>query len=439
MLSSEPTHDHTTKASVGIFCPPASGKRFFLAPLLVGPSHRVLTTLDDQEYDCGDEIFCYQGPPDPHAVPIRFTSLPLMPPPKGFPVRVRLLQQTEILRLLQGKWYTLQGQVHGPRRLKKSELTLFYDTLLLTLEELDHTKNIFCPVHAILPSEYSIINTAAYLNPEHLPPDAPITMLTQEGKCVNVLRSTLAALATEITLPIVPPCETLLMHRDIVDFPEFPTSTPHDVLDTKVVTPMDVRRYHSIAKKYLCYAMYASLQTTSLDGVILSLGRGKPAATGLLPILHQWVEARQLHDAMDSNTTSPKKQPKMLVVFTRAGADLEGRSSALTANISMGLEYIAPILAQLARQGNETAAQNIHFLRNPHMCMPRLFTYTSEGQEQDHTTEGREACAAMRIQFLQEPVIMRYIPHPAHAWERLMGINDGGMGYFLEQAQTILQ
>ena len=185
---------------------------------------------------------------------------------------------------------------------------------------------------------------------------------------------------------------------------------------------------------YLFQSYTADLELTSL---VLCLPDSNLEVATLPKAIENWIDVTH-GTTPDRRSGKPTLLFFALTKFDRHLMELvgeEGNPLALRFETRLEASLLGPFAksdASWPKQWTPGAAfQNLFWIRNPNFRSEHVIRYEGR-QEVEVLPERRERIAKLRDAFIGSPLARTYFRDPTRAWDEVMRLNDGGIGYLAE-------
>jgi hypothetical protein len=337
-----------------------------------------------------------------------------------------------------------------------SELSEAYLSFAKTLSRLGNVDRVFAPLDALVrQTDKGLSQADSIMNVDMLErlgrdSDKPVSVRPfSNGELQAPIELTLAQLAVltaELVFPLVEPTSDPLFEQvDLLDFPGYRGRLSVESLD-------DVRRAVSsdeaspvaqlILRGKVAYLFERYTDSQEMNVLIVCTPSNKQSdVTAVGPVLTRWIEKTQ--------GTSPEeralRKPGLLWAITmfdmRITSDLDKGEDLLRLGWGSGGMMK---MTMLERFGQYTWLQewtdnqpfnNTFLVRKPRMKV--TFLDVQDGNETGLNGASESSLALMRSTFAEDETVQRHVHQPAHAWDAMLELNDGGMSRISQYLRSV--
>jgi len=312
--------------------------------------------------------------------------------------------------------------------------TELFAKLVAALQRLDFASDAFCAMDSLIPSTDGILNVSTLdglLNPE----GSALQVRTHKGGPVALPRPIVTALAMELRIVCRDEPKPFFAFTDLLDFPGY-RSRKREHLQRSFRDATNAPAEYFLRGKvdYLFQSYTADLELTSL---VLCLPDSNLEVATLPKAIENWIDVTH-------GTTPDRRMGKPTLLFfalTKFDRHLmesvgeEGNPLALRFETRLEASLLGPFAksdTSWPKQWMPGAAfQNLFWIRNPNFRSEHVIRYEGR-QEVEVLPERRERIAKLRDAFILSPLARTYFRDPTRAWDEVMRLNDGGIGYLAE-------
>ncbi|QNT77988.1 virulence factor SrfC family protein [Entomobacter blattae] len=347
------------------------------------------------------------------------------------------LSLAESVRVLSPLW----GQL--------SPLTTLAHQLFEARLSLGKSEQVFCSVAALTPREKSILHVETLHqlgqtdNLEKTDTLDLLDVITTEGKKVALHRPILAALGSEITVPLSEKPWPFLEEADLLDFPGARSRENIYDIEAFFAQPTNLGRLFLRGKIAYLFSMYQSAR--EINAMILCVSDSVQNVTSIPAMVDDWVN--NMAGATPQARTD--KTDALFVVLTKFDREFEEKkgeastsANRWTARLHASLVDFFKASPWLKEWKPQQPFNNTFWLRSTAVAFPAVFSYetTVDGpRENGFTPHGSKLVAERHEAYLANTAVKTYIRHPERAWDEVLKANDGGISYLAEQlAQSAL-
>ena len=321
--------------------------------------------------------------------------------------------------------------------------TQLYLRLYLALQSLDFAAMARCPLAALTPREQSIIDVQMLRG---LGGDGGDRVAVLAGtRIVELPRADVTALTAELKIVLEHKpgsldgaAYDLFDHTDLLDFPGARSREQIKDLADYLARPEALSGFFLRGKVAYLFERYCAEQ--ELTAMLLCIGPGNQEVRGLPDMVSDWIAAT--HGA--SSEARADSPVSLFLVLTKFDMEFEQKAGASddpgqrwsTRLYSSLLDFFGKQHDWPRSWDRQGGFRNTFWLRNPNFKQKAIFDYDGEREKQVRESE----CATiqnLRAGFLGNAEARNHFADPARAWDAAMRLNDGGIGYLVEQLSPV--
>ena len=328
--------------------------------------------------------------------------------------------------------------------------TEIYRRLQAQLIKLDFAKQISCEPAALFDiqqgtwqrSTKSIIDVATLGDLCDSPSDF-VTVRKPSGGQVQVERSEITALVSELVIHLTECPHPFFAHTDLLDFPGARSRQPQP---RERLSDREVRA-ESFLRGKVAYLFERYSDDRELSAMLLCVGPSNQEVVGLGDLIERWIEL--------THGASPEERSKvpctLLFVLTKfdtafeqgAGKNVDGTrwSTRLEASLLKPFGTHSHRTKWVSNWDTAGKFKNVFWLRNPNYRQDALFAYGDQGvcQEISIRQDKENFVSELRQAFIDNALVHDYFKNPAEAWDKALLINDGGISRIIAAIEPICQ
>lgn len=499
------------KMCVGVFGPSQSGKSYLISALARDANGNLLTNLESQTCDFLKDINP-EGGKESTGLVTRFTVGAPSDTPPGYPVRIGLLSEMDVIKIIANTFYSdikhneapdagalshaldalarragpvqpdapgrddfeelveyivshFRSTIHfevmkntywprvvelaprlGPEdRIEllsyiwgRTELfTRLYRLLREGLQKLDHAREAFCTVQALMPRETSIIDVTA-LRELDVEGAEMLGICTPGGRRTTLPRAVITALAAELIIVMDQKPHDLFDHTDLLDFPGYRSRLSIDDFEQSVSGGGDLGLDDYFLRGKVSYLFERYCQEKELTSMLLCIGPSNQEVQDLPKAINNWIAGT--HGASPAERAG--KDIALFLILTKFDMEFEEKKGSGTSAEELQTRWKNRMFASLLgffgsqhdwpKDWDGGPFRNVFWMRNPSFKARAIFAYDGD-RETGILSNQKEFVASMRAAFLATPDINRHFANPAEAWNAAMELNDGGVSYLRDK------
>lgn len=333
--------------------------------------------------------------------------------------RLPIAERAELLSILWGRHKTY---------------TAIFVRLVEALGRLDFASDAFCAMDGLIPSVDGILNVST-LNGLLDPDASELSLRTMTGAPIALSRPIVTALAKELRIVCRDEPRPFFAFTDLLDFPGY-RSRKKEHLERAFRDASNAPAEFFLRGKvdYLFQSYTADLELTSL---VLCLPDSNLEVTTLPKAIESWIEVT--HGATpDRRVGKPTLLFFALTKFDRhlmESAGEEGNPPALRFETRLEASLLGPFAKSATSWPRDWTPgapfQNLFWIRNPNFKAEHVIRYEGR-QEVEVLPERAERIARLRDAFVGSPLARTYFHDPVCAWDEVMRLNDGGVGFLAD-------
>lgn len=318
----------------------------------------------------------------------------------------------------------------------KTEIfTQLAELLFTTLEKLKGAEVVFCPIPALLPREYSILNVetlyALGQNTDML------DIITDQNLTLSIDRTLLAALGAEITVPVKNVEWPFLQQADLLDFPGVRSREQIYDVQSFFALPTALGRVFLRGKVDYLFRRYQ--MNYGVSSMLLCIGDSVQNVSSLPSLVDEWVKKV----AGETPQNRAQHPDNLLIVLTKFDREFEEKKGEQAASSTRWSNRLNASLVDFFKTSTwlrewhpNQPFNNTYWLRSTAISFPAVFTYEEKnGQkvEMEFSPAGAKLVAERKEIYLNTPQVKTFIRSPEKAWNAALTANDGGISYLAEQ------
>ena len=284
------------------------------------------------------------------------------------------------------------------------------------------------------------ILAAQTLTTLHEATDETIVVRTELGQWVSLSRPVLAALVTEVRLPVRGYASDLLDKADIVEMPAVePREAVPGLARALARDPTLICTLFIKAKAVLLVERYTA--DSEITSLVLCVDPQTRRLGELPRLVADWVE--RTHGA-DPAEREPNDNG-LFVVLTKLDRELTDsvrRGSERKVDVARRIETL--LAEELGREHGWPMAwtpgrpfDNVHLVRNPSAKLKHLCDYDNQGRETGYRSTVVDRLDRARTEFLASPAGKAHTTDPMAVWSEAMELNDGGVTYLAQSLADV--
>ena len=327
------------------------------------------------------------------------------------------------------------------------ELTRAYQHLAAALHTLGLPEKVFAPLHALVRFEDdTAIQLDNIMNVDILerfgtPADGHIDVRPvidghlQNGQAITVAQ--LAALTAEMTFGLIEdPADAIVNQVDLLDFPGYRgRKSLLSIADSN--DPASSTKDNSVSQLILrgkvAYLFERYTDCQEMNALVVCTGSNKQSdVNDVGPVLSRWIEKTQGNNAEERR----KRAPGLIWALTMLDLRINGALDQSPDQYDEGWSGMIK-LTMLERFGSlpwmadwdGAPFQNTFMVRKPRLTTA-FIQQDKNASEIGINPDYQERIDSMGKSFASNSLVCKHIKEPSVAWQEMLRIDDGGIGYF---------
>ncbi len=255
------------------------------------------------------------------------------------------------------------------------------------------------------------------------------------GAAVAVPRGILTALIAELRIVMQASPHALFEHTDLLDFPG---ARSRQARPAERIAEESNAAEELFLRGKVAYLFDRYCDRLELTSLLLCSGPENLEVVGLPELIDDWISATHGPDAA-ARQGSPVALFFVLSKFDMSLSQGAGKTEdAERWEARLNTSLIKAYGSRFNWPGEWVpgrAFDNLFCLRNPNIRQDALFDYASDEslEETGVREEKLDFLQRMRNSFMQSDSVQQHFSDPPRAWDAMMSLNDGGVGYLVER------
>ena len=410
------------KMCVGVFGPSQSGKSYLISALARDAKGSLLADFGGKSYDFITQINP-EGGKESTGLVTRFTTTPPEGLSEGFPIRLRLLTETDVARVLANTYYADCEHKEAPQP----------EALAAALDALE-TRAVQFPVSAGGLSGDDVEDLRDYINKNFS--SRPRVQMLQKGFWLRAVelapclgledRAQLLGLIWDN----VPQFQNLYLQlcgalRDLGNPAE--AGCPIEALIPRKTSIIDVALLHGLSEPAT-----DMLTILGAEGRKASLPRAVVTALTAEITIHMREKPDDFFDHTDL-LDFPGYRSRLKL--ENLNQELERPGTLENLFLRGKVAYLFERYCEENWDGSHPFS-NVFLLRNPNFRSEAIFSFDGD-KESGIRPEQTLYVEEVRQAFLQSPLVQRHVAEPEIVWQAAMTLNDGGVALLREKLRPL--
>jgi len=328
-----------------------------------------------------------------------------------------------------------------------------FDKLGSVLAALDFEIEVWCSLEALFESSAqpyrrrrngSIINVSTLRGLDGASWEADtVTVGTPQGRQTQAPRCAITALISELRIQMAQTPYEFFRHTDLLDFPGARSRTALKI--SQETMHSDIRSELMLRGK-VAYLFEQYCTEQELTSLLLCGGpENNDVVADIDPLVHEWI--RTTHgETPEQRANQDNALFFVLTKFDRSFEQSVGKENPFPIRLNTSLLEPYCKLGNWPREWNPRGAfSNCFAVRNPNFRQEAMFDYASEDRDDKENyyretgirPQKQEQLRRYRQLFLGSAEVERHFAEPERAWEAVMSLNDGGVGYLMAKLEPL--
>ena len=272
------------------------------------------------------------------------------------------------------------------------------------------------------------------------PTDDTVVVRTELGQWVSLSRPLLAALVSEVRLPVKGYASELLEKADIV---ELPAIEPREAMPglERALARDRMLAGHLFMKAKAVVLMERAIADGEATSMVVCVDPATRKLGELPRLVGDWVEATHGAEPAERETNDNG----LFVVLTKLDRELtEPMRRGRDRRVDIGGRIASVLVEEMGRDRGwplewtpGRAFDNVHLVRCGGAKLKQLCDYDSQGRETGYRSSIVERIEQARADFLRSPVAATHAADPAAVWNEALELNDGGVTYLAQSIADV--
>ena len=306
------------------------------------------------------------------------------------------------------------------------------------LAHIQHAEVVHAPLAALQPRETSIIDVAT-LYGLHSGEGGDLPLHLPSGATVDLPRALVCALAAELVMPMQTQPSEIFGETDLLDFPGARNRFEQPL--SKTLGDLEKNIPQLLLRGKVAYLFDRYVENQEITSMLLCVPDSNMETLSLPGLVENWIGLTH------GNTPKLRAETNCVLFFVMTKFDKHlGESAAdgsaeerfdrrVKASLSDGFGRSDDSWVQRWTVGQPF--QNCYWLRNPNYFVEGLIDYDDAQRELRIRNEKVARVGELREGCLTSDRVKRHFADPAKAWDAALGLNDGGVGYLIEQLTKV--
>ncbi len=317
-------------------------------------------------------------------------------------------------------------------------LTDLYGKLARALAMLEHAEEVHAGLDALVPRERSIIDVKT-LHGLFGEGGGTLALHLPSGARAELPRATVCALAAELVLPMESLPSDLFAETDLLDFPGARNRFEQPLSVTLAEPEKSLSQL--LLRGKVAYLFDRYVENQEITSMLLCVPDSNMETLDLPGLVDNWI-------ALTHGATPQQRAETSCILFfvlTKFDKHLGDSAAGGGADTRFERRIQASLLEKFGASANAwvekwTPAQpfqNCYWLRNPNFYVEGLIEYDDDRREVRIRPEKVDRVAELRAGCLSAASVQKHFADPAAAWDAALSLNDGGVGYLIEQLTRV--
>ena len=337
-------------------------------------------------------------------------------------------------RLNASQWLPLLELLWG----RIDKLTEFYRFAEQAMSRVGYETEAYCEIASLITNSNSIIdiNTLDRLGEAG---EAEVKIVSASGKKASLPRSVLAAMVSELIMPLKTKPYDYFEHTDVLDFPGYRPRLDLQSEKADAYLDGDSALKELFRRGKVDYLFDAYTREQEITSLLLCTNHEDQNVHSIPPLIAKWV--RDTHgetpqERLRSQTALFCVRTKFDLRFERGARKTDDTDERwLNAIQRQHLEFLGRAADWPHQWTPNRLFSNIFWVRSPKMKNKNLLKYDKKGAEIGF--EDPDFIKFQKELYLSTPEIQQCIADPERAWNEVMKLNDGGISYLINSLQPV--
>ena len=308
---------------------------------------------------------------------------------------------------------------------RNEQFTNLFIRLSDSLQKLGNEKQIYLPISSLMPRAASIIDVSIL---EHLDnATLDFELVKTQSQEVQIEKSVLSALISELYLPIVNPKRKVFEKADLLDFPGARTRFQKRLQDNQ---ENGVHEFFLRGK--IDYLFHKFTMDLRLDALVFCVDPGPLNVRELPDSLDEWLQLN-CHDHLNFGDNLFFTLTKFDTHFPDAAGNQTDESQRFENALDSAL--IQPFAREATSwplNWNGHRFTNVFPLRNPNYPLHGYFEY-EKGTEVAKSERMEKRLLELKEGYLSSNLVSVHVGNAKEKWDDLVRVNGGGAEYLANQ------
>lgn len=321
---------------------------------------------------------------------------------------------------------------------RHEKLTSLYVKLAEGLQQLQNAESVHAPLAALTPRETSIIDVKA-LKGLFSGGDDQLTLRLPAGSTVSLSRAVVCALAAELVMPMVTQPSDVFAQTDLLDFPGARNRFKKPL--KLLLEDEDESLPGLFLRGKVAYLFDRYVENQEITSMLLCVPDSNMETVDLPGLVDNWIGL--------THGTSPEHRARtnciLFLVLTKFDKHLGESAAGGGDEVRFQRRIEASLLEKFGKGEDNWVSEwtpnqpfdNCYWLRNPNYFVDGLIDYDAEQLELRIREDKVARVAELKAGCLSAPNVQRHINNPEVAWEAALKLNDGGVGYLIDQLRIV--
>lgn len=351
------------------------------------------------------------------------------------------------------KWYIVFELIWG----KNERFSQLFNKLIAALKGLDFSEKVFAEFSALLFEHGSILDVQRIfeLNSDRR---TPVKVETAKKRITQSMRSLLATLTYEVTIPVKEKIAEEKQFLKNVDILDFPGARAREVAEEKGLSDLDDESFFNFYRRgKVAYLFNRYTENYEISSLLFCIDHEQLEVKNLPTLLNNWIEyyigetiTKRTETLLPFSVEGMKPINPLFIIFTKANILLQYKDIDKNSNYDYKWEtrfksifvneFCKGFTWQdnwVMRNGKPECFKNLYMLRSFDHPESIFEGYLTSGKELSINKDRKEYMDGLHQSFINYPFNKEHFYNPAKSWTEFTDLNQDGSRYIIENITPI--
>lgn len=358
-----------------------------------------------------------------------------------------------IIKIEPEKWFHVFELLWG----KNDRFSRLFNKLIAELKTLDFSDKVFADFNALLIKDGSILDVQRIFELD-ADQNVPVRVETTLKQTKNVLRSKLAALTYEVTIPVK---ETLAQEKTFlndVDILDFPGARARERYDEKDIPELEVKDFYNFYRRgKVSYLFNRYTENYEISSLLFCIDHEQLEVKELPILLNNWIKYYIGKDIKDRTATllpfssaNSRLINPLFIIFTKANIMLQHKDIDKSGDYDYKWETrFKSIFVNefckgydwhekwVVRNNTEECFKNLYMLRSFDHPESIYEGFLANGKELKIVDDRVDYMKGLQRSFVNNPFNRQHFYDPETSWHAFTDLNKDGSEFIIENITPI--